>query len=133
MFIHMNVGKYGLVALIIPHLHIGASGEANSETNKCTNHIFTSSFVASFASPFVTLALEAVFEHEWKGTNDENRSFALKCTNMRMFIHMWKQFIRIEIETYECSCKWRGEAPARMCKYDIRIASSPFSVFQEND
>ncbi len=56
----------------MPHLHIRASGEANSKVNdERTNHIFASSFVASFVSPFVELALEAVFrtrvkEDEWQ-------------------------------------------------------------------
>ncbi len=40
--------------------------------------------------------------------------------NIWMFKCIWKQFIRTETEAYECSCKWRGEAKARMCKYSIR-------------
>ncbi len=105
---------------VIPHLHIRASGEANSEANhERTNHIFVSSFIASFASPFVVLALKAVFQHESKGTNGENGSFALTCTNMWMFWRMSKHFICIETEAYECLRKWRGEARARMCKCGI--------------
>ncbi len=110
-FMCSNAGKYRVGKMhkhpLIPHLHIHTSGEANGE---CTNHIFASSFVASFASPFVALALESVFEHESKGTNGENGSFVLTCTNMWMFVHMCKQFIHTETEAYECSCKWRGKA-----------------------
>ncbi len=52
----------------MPHLHICASGAANSEANdERTNHIFASSFIASFASPFVALALEAVYRTRVKG------------------------------------------------------------------
>ncbi len=56
----------------MPHLHICASGKANTEANdERANHIFASSFIAPFASPFVVLALEAVFltqvkEDEWR-------------------------------------------------------------------
>ncbi len=108
--------------ILIPHLHIRTSGEANSEANnECTNHIFASSFVASFTSLFVVIALEVVFEHESKGTNGENGSFVLTCTNMWIFIHIWKQFIRTETETYTCSCKWRGEAQVRTCKCGITV------------
>ncbi len=98
---------------LISHLHIRTSGEVNTKANdKRTNHIF--------ASSFVVLALKAVFQHESKGTSGENGSFALMCTNMWMFVRMWKQFIHTKTEAYECSCKWRGEARARMCKCSIK-------------
>ncbi len=114
---------------VLPHLHIRVNGEANSEANdECTNYIFASSFIVSFATPFMGLDLDAVFEHKSKETNGLNGSFALTCTNMWMFVHMWKQFIYTETETYECSCKWWGKARARICKCDIRKTASRVSV-----
>ncbi len=87
----------GYFVTFILHLHIRVSGEANSEANdECTIHIFASSFVVSFASPFEALTLVVVFKHESKGTNGENSSFTLTCTNMLMFVHMCKQFIPTE-------------------------------------
>ncbi len=54
--------------ILMPHLHIRKSGDANSDANgEHTNHIFASSFVASIASPFVTLSLEVVFQIRVKG------------------------------------------------------------------
>ncbi len=58
--------------------------------DECTNHIFALSFVASFVSPFVAFALEAVFQHESKGTNGENSLIRINvyehvnvCTHMK--------------------------------------------------
>ncbi len=93
---------------VMPHLHIRASSEANDE---CTNHIFASSFV----SPFMVLALEVIFQTRVK---DDEWWFTL-CTNMWMFVCIWKQLFCTEIEAYECSCKWQGEAQAQMCKCGI--------------
>ncbi len=98
------------------HLHIRASGEANDERS---NYIFISSFVASIASPFVALTLEAVFRTRVKG---DKWRFALCVRRMR------KQFFRKEIKAYECSCKWRDEARARMCKCGITNVKYRFFV-----
>ncbi len=73
--------------------NIRASGEANDER---TNHIF-------------------VFRTRVKG--DEWR-FAL-CVRIWMFVGLWKQSFCMETEADECSCKWRGEARARMYKCGI--------------
>ncbi len=55
------------------------------------------------------------FEHESKGTNGDLH-YVYEQVNVRTQL-----FIRTETEAYECSCKWRGEAQARMCKCSIRF------------
>ncbi len=57
------------------------------------------------------------FEHESKVTNGDY----VMCTNMWMFVRMWKLIIHTETEAYKCSCKWWGEARARMCKCSFRV------------
>ncbi len=101
------------------HLRICVSGEAN---DVCTNHMFASSFVASFASPFVALVLEAVFQTRVKG--DEWR-FALCVHSCECSYACEISFFHTDTQVYECLCKWRGEAWARMCKCGITLFILP--------
>ncbi len=61
-------------------------------------------------------------QSSFSNTSQRGRmAIRIMCTNMWMFVRMWKQFIHTETEAYECSCKWRGEARARMCKCSITV------------
>ncbi len=55
------------------------------------------------------------FKHESKETSG-NLRYAYEHGNVRTHV---KLIIHTETEAYECSCKWRGEARARICKCGI--------------
>ncbi len=79
----------------MPLLYICASGEANHES---TNYLFASSFVV------IRLAIRAHSRIGFLNTVKGDELWFTLYVNMWMFVHMWKQFIRIQKEAYECLC-----------------------------
>ncbi len=96
---------------IMPHLHIRASGEANSEANdERTNHIFAS----SFASPFVALAHEVIF---WTRVKGDKWRFTL-CVQICECSYAYENSSFAQRQRYT-NVRANGEARARMCKCGI--------------